>query len=373
MSSHRPVPIAYVVASMHTGGTQTHLLQVLRLLDRERFAPHVFALRDEGDLLSRVAALDVPVATLGMSGGLGSVVDWQGARRLVGELKVLGPGLVHGYLLRGNFFAAVCARMAGVKRVVTSRRGLHEPSGLSEWAAVRVSNALTDLVTGNSPAVLEFTERVEGVKPDRMLMIPSGIDLHRFQVAAEPADREADGPVLAVVMQFKPRKGYPVLLDVISVLAKEFPGLRVRVAGESELAGEAAELARARGVADRIEPCGIVDDMPAFFAEADVFLLPSETEGMSNALLEAMAMEMPVVSTAVGGAPIMIDHGISGYLVEYGDVQGTASVLRTLFNDESLGTEMGRAARERVEQRFSAESMVRQMEDMYEDLIAKGA
>jgi len=373
MSSSRPVPIAYVVASMHTGGTQTHLLQVLRLLDRERFAPHVFALRDEGDLLSRVAALDVPVTTLGMSGGLGRLVDWQGARRLVGELKLLGPSLVHGYLLRGNFFASVCGRLAGVKWVVTSRRGLHEPSGLSEWAAVRVSNSLANLVTGNSPAVLEFTERVEGVKSDKMLMIPSGIDLRRFQVAAESTDRQADGPVLAVVMQFKPRKGYPVLLDVVSVLATEFPGLRVRVAGERELAGEAAELAHARGVADRIEPCGIVDDMPAFFAEADVFLLPSETEGMSNALLEAMAMQMPVVSTAVGGAPIMIDHGISGYLVEYGDVQGTANLLRMIFNDRALGAEMGRKARERVEQRFSAESMVRQMEDMYEALIAKGA
>src|SRR5215204_5323633 len=116
------VPVVYVIASMITGGTQTHLLQVLGLLDRERFRPILFVLRDGGNLLEAVRQAGVETYTFGMGGSLRDPRDFKGLLRMVKVLRELRPAVVHGYLLRGNFYAAIAARLARIPLVVTSKR-----------------------------------------------------------------------------------------------------------------------------------------------------------------------------------------------------------------------------------------------------------
>jgi hypothetical protein len=136
------IEVAYVIASMMTGGTQTHLLQVFRFIDRSRFRPHLFCLRDGGDLISVARDFDVRVTSLSMRGTLKSPADLAGLVRMTAALRRLRPALLHAYLLRGNFYGAVAARLAGVPAVVTSKRGLHHPAGMAERFAVGTSNRL---------------------------------------------------------------------------------------------------------------------------------------------------------------------------------------------------------------------------------------
>ena len=373
------IEVAYVIASMMTGGTQTHLLQVFRFIDRSRFRPHLFCLRDGGDLISVARDFDVRVTSLSMRGTLKSPADLAGLVRMTAALRRLRPALLHAYLLRGNFYGAVAARLAGVPAVVTSKRGLHHPAGMAERFAVGTSNRLSTAILGNSPAVLEFTQRVEGVGAGRMVMIPSGIDTARF---SRDGDGDTggdlrrhlnlgDSPVVGAVTTFKPKKGFRMLFEVLALLERRLPAVRLVVAGEEELLGEAAALAADLGIEENLVLLGKRDDIPSVLAACDVFVLPSQSEGMSNALLEAMSMELPAVATAVGGNPAVIEEGRSGYLVGSGDAQAMAERVASLLADEDLRRRVGRAARQRVVENYSAQSMVKQIESLYDRLYGR--
>ena len=355
-----PREIVYVIASMITGGTQTHLLQLFRFLDRSRYRPHLFCLRDGGDLAGVARELDVPVRSFAMRGTLRDVRDTRGLARMVSAMRAIGPAVVHSYLLRGNFYASIAARLSGAGAVVTSKRGLHEPVGISERLAVRVSNRLSDRILGNSPAVLDFTEAVEGVDRDR------------FRPAKDAAGL-GEGPVIGAVTTFKPKKGLAMLLETVAKVRETFPRVRLAVAGEERMDGEAARLASSLGIIDSITLLGRRRDMPKVLSTFDVFILPSESEGMSNALLEAMAMELPSVATAVGGNTTVIEDGVSGVLVERGDSRAMADGVVAILQDAPLAARLGEAGRRRVVDVYSAASMAGQMEELYGGLLEGAA
>jgi glycosyltransferase involved in cell wall biosynthesis len=366
-----------VIAQMITGGTQTHILQVLRLIDRERFCPVLFALRDDGNLLETVRGLDVEVRTFGMGGSLRNPSDILGLSRMVKALRDVRPAVVHGYLLRGNFYAAVAGRLCGAA-VVTSKRGLHRPAGVAEKLAVRVSGRLSDVVTGNAPQVLEFTREVEGPQTARMVMIPSGTDTERFdpdRVGSAARDKLraelgiGDDPIVGTAITFRPRKGFRMFFEAMAELRRSFPRAHAVIAGADEMPLEPAELMRSLGLDASVHLLGRRSDMPEVLSAFDAFVLPSESEGMSNAILEAMAMRLPVVATSVGGAPEVIEEGVSGNLVDYPDAGSMAARLCVLLGDAALRRRIGEAARTRVVARYSASGMVRQIEDLYVTLL----
>lgn len=365
--------VVYVIASMITGGTQTHLLQVLRFLDRTRYRPLLYCLRDRGDLIPHARALDVEVRTFGMTGTLRSPRDLIGLARMTSGLRRVAPMVVHGYLLRGNFYGAVAARAAGVPVVVTSKRGLHCPTGRSERFAVAVSNRLSDTITGNSPAVLDFTREVEPRVKEPMEMIPSGIDTDRFDPQTAGDLRAELGlvaqPLVGTAITWRPRKGFRMLFEAFARVRASHPQARLLIAGEAEWAPDPSALADELRIRDAVILLGKRTDMPRVLGTLDVFVLPSESEGMSNALLEAMAMARPCVATAVGGNPHVVGQAGSGFLVDYPDSAALAERITVLLNDRALAERVGAAARERVVAAFSARTMVRQMENLYDRLV----
>jgi len=371
----RPRAVTYVVASMIVGGTQTHLLQVFRFLDRARYRPSLVCLRDRGDLIDSARALDVPVRTMGMRGSLRYPGDAAGLLRLRKLLHEQRPDVVHGYLLRGNFFGAIAAKAARVPVLVTSKRGLHQPAGLAERIAVRASNALSAAVTANSPAVVEFTRRVEAATTTRIEMIPSGIDTERFDPSVAVDLRTqlglGDAPVVGTAITWRPRKGFRMLFEAFAEIRRRLPTARLLLAGVDSWSGDPQRVASELDILDATVLLGRRSDMPDVLATLDVFVLPSESEGMSNAVLEAMAMGLPVVATAVGGNPVVIEEGQTGFLVSYPDAPALADRVMRLLQDRGMAERMGLAGRHRVIEGYSAFSMVRQMEDLYDRLLAE--
>ncbi|TFH30341.1 MAG: glycosyltransferase, partial [Myxococcales bacterium] len=336
--SGRPRDVVYVVASMITGGTQTHLLQVFRFLNRDRYQPRLFCLRDRGDLIPQARAHSVDVTTFSMTGSLRSPRDFAGLVKMRAALRRHRPDVVHGYLLRGNFYGAVAARTARVPVVVTSKRGLHRPASMPERFAVFVSNRASAAITGNSPAVLDFTREVEAGAHGRMAMIPSGIDTDIFDrtVTRSLRDELAIGTdlVIGTAITWRPRKGFRMLFEAFAQVLKAFPAARLLIAGVDRWADAPLALADELGIRDRVTLLGKRTDMPRVFATFDVFVLPSESEGMSNALLEAMAMGVPAIATSVGGNPHVVTDGAAGFLVRYADSATLAERISTLFVEE---------------------------------------
>jgi len=363
--------VLYTVNRMDVGGSQTHLVQVLRLLDRRRFEPMLCCLTGKGALLDTARETGATVVSAGL-GGLKTPAALSAVMRLARFMRRERVDIVHNYLLRANVVGTVAARLARVPIVLTSKRGCHERRGL-ELAGARLSNRLADCVTTNAQAVRSFVHDNERCPLEKMVVIPSGIDTDRF--APLPAgDFKArlglapDRPVVGIVTRMRVRKGVEEFLRAMAIVRTRVPTACAVVVGEVALDEELVPLVRELGLEPHLHLLGPRSDMPDVLSAFDVFVLSSHDEGMSNAILEAMAMQRPVVATEVGGTGEVIRDGQTGRLVPAKDPEPLARAIAELLEAPREAAAMGARGREAVVERFSARTMVRQMEDLYAHL-----
>jgi glycosyltransferase involved in cell wall biosynthesis len=369
----------YVVDHLRIGGAQTHLVQLLSHLDRARFQPMVCALKAQGELCGTIEAMGVPV----FDGGLGrTLAGWGGARvlaRLTGLFRRERVDVAHAYLFHPNVLAPIAGRLARVPVVVASKRSLDRyPARLPRWAC-RLGNRLADRVMINADAIGRFVAAEEGCPRDKMVLIPNGV---REEALAPPADgrgkrRELglplDAPVVGAVSRLAWKKGISHLVQATPRILESAPDARVVVAGDGPLRGELLAEASALGVRDRVLFLGSRDDTVELMAAFDVFALPSVVEGMSNALIEAMAVGRPVVATDVGGNPEVVVDGQTGFVVPKAAPDQLAAAILKLLGAPELAAEMGAAGRRRVIQHYRVEAMARQIEAMYRALLREKA
>ncbi len=367
-----PIRIGYVINSMIVGGSQTHLVQVMRFLDRERFAPTFYCLSGEGELLDAVRATGVevlsPAAGEGYR-GLGLARRVWALRRSFAERHL---DIVHNYLLRANFVGSMAARLARVPVVLCSKRGCHEMRG-GDLLMARVGNALADRVTANAEAVRRFVHEDEGCALDKMPVIPSGIDTDRFQplAAADYKARIGLPPgrtVIGIVTRMRTRKGVEEFIRAIGTVRQHRPDVHAVIVGEVALDDVLQRLVGDLGLGEHLTLLGSRSDMPEVLSAFDVFVLSSHDEGMSNAVLEAMAMRLPVVATDVGGTGEVVRDEASGLLVPAKDPDALAAAVARVIADPERMVAMGSLGRDIVVERFSARAMVRQMEELYLDI-----
>jgi glycosyltransferase involved in cell wall biosynthesis len=370
----RKIRIAYVIKSMEVGGSQTHLVQVLRLLDRQQFHPVLYCLTGEGVLLDAVRALGVPIGNGGARRfkGLGAVAA---VVRLGAYLRRESVDVVHNYLLRANAIGSVAARLARVPVVLSSKRGCHERRGFDLFAA-KIGNALADRVTVNAEAVREFVHANECCPKEKMAVIPSGVDTERFRPLPGtgfkarlglPEDRR----VIGVVTRMRVRKGVEEFIRAVGRVRQTHADAHAVIVGEVDLDNGLQALVHGLGLENHLSLLGRRSDMPEVLSAFDILVLSSHDEGMSNAILEAMAMEKPVVATDVGGTGEVVRHGHSGLLIPPKDPEALAAAINQMLAQPARAAEMGRLGRRIVEEDFSARAMVRQMEQLYLGLAAE--
>lgn len=370
----RNIRIAYVIKSMAVGGSQTHLTQVLRLLDRDRFDPVLYCLTGEGVLLDTVRGFGVPVnAPAARLRFKGSALVAR-MMTLARALRQQRADVVHNYLLRANLVGSVAARLARVPVVLSSKRGCHERRGFDLLAA-KIGNALADRVTVNAEAVREFVHANERCPKEKMVVIPSGVDTDRFRPLAGTGFKARlglpeDRPVIGVVTRMRVRKGVEEFIRAVGQVRQAHADAHAVIVGEVDLDDGLQALVRGLGLENHLSLLGRRSDMPEAYSAFDVFVLSSHDEGMSNAVLEAMAMEKPVVATDVGGTGEVLRHGHTGLLVPPRDPEALAAAISEMLGQPARAREMGRLGRRIVEDGFSAHAMVRQMERLYLDLAA---
>ncbi len=370
----QPIRLAYVIKSMEMGGSQTHLTHVLRLLDRSRFEPILYCLTGKGVLLDAARSVGVPIHTPAAGAsfrGLGL------AGRVVALARALRAdriNIVHNYLLRANLVGSISARLARVPVVLCSKRGCHWRRGF-ELVSAKIGNALADSVMVNAEAVRDFVHGNEGCPRDKMVVIPSGVDTDRFQ-PLPPAQFKArlglpeERLIVGVVTRMRVRKGVEEFIRAIGEVRETRPEVHGVIVGEVSLDETLQQLVHSLHLESHMTLLGRRSDMPEVFSAFDVFVLSSHDEGMSNAILEAMAVEKPVVATDVGGTGEVVRHGHSGLLVPPKDPHALALAISEVLAQPARAREMGRLGRRIVEEGFSAHAMVRQMEHLYLDLAA---
>jgi glycosyltransferase involved in cell wall biosynthesis len=186
--------------------------------------------------------------------------------------------------------------------------------------------------------------------------------------ALAPAPPRPDAPLrLLTVGRLEPIKGYPLLLDALARLKREGVRFTLEMVGSGKMDADLRARAAALDLADRVTFTGPVsqEDMPKVFDRADAMIVSSFMEGVPVVLMEAMAKELVVISTAVGGVPELVDHGVSGLIVPPGSVDALASAIRTLATDLPRLGSMRRAAREKILREFTVEHVADQMAELF--------
>ena len=198
--------------------------------------------------------------------------------------------------------------------------------------------------------------------PERIRAIPNGVEVPADDPAARGRIRAelglGDAPVLITTSRLHPQKGHRHLLDALAGLRKALPALRLLIVGDGVERPNLEAQARQLGIADAAVFTGFRSDVADLLRAADLFVLPSLREGMPNTALEAMAVGLPVVASAVGGVPEVVVGGETGLLVPAGDAGSLRDAIARLVTERDLAGRMGRAGRERVREQFSVERML---------------
>jgi glycosyltransferase involved in cell wall biosynthesis len=368
------VRVAYVIDKLHLAGAQIHLLQLLRGLDRRAFEPRVFCLIRGGPVAERIRALGTEVDVLGM-GSIYGPRAFRALPRLVRALR--GTPIAHTYLVSANVYGTLAARLAGVPAVVTSRRDTGFSRNwrlrlVEEWLV----NPRVDRVTAVSPAIAREVRAERGLSAEKVVTIPNGVDPAAFDPALWPraAARSrlglaGDESALGVIAHLSTVKGHADLLAAMARIVAAVPHARLVVVGDGILRAELEARSRTLGLGDRVVFTGAREDVATILAALDVVVVPSHTEGLSNALLEAMAMARPVVATAVGGNPDAVEAGVTGLLVPPRDPEALAAAVLRLLERPDEARRLGEAARRRVLADFSLDRMVAGYEALYRSLL----
>ena len=231
-------------------------------------------------------------------------------------------------------------------------------------------------VTAVSQSLANDTIRTLGISRD-IRVIPNFLDISRYRRRADHALRarlrgpDHDAAILLHTSNFRPVKRLDAVVDVFAQVRRRMPAKLVLVGNGPERA-HAEHLVTAAGLSADVQFAGEQPDALPWLSVADLFLLPSAQESFGLSALEAMACEVPVIASRVGGLPEVVTNGVTGYLCEPEDTAGMAAAALVLLQDPSRRAAMGRAAVDDVRARFQQDTVVPVYEQLYEEVIAAG-
>ncbi len=314
------------------------------------------------ELAQRARLAGVPVREVRSEGQVSS----RAVRTIASLLTDERIDILHTHGFKGDVYGRLAGRMTRRPIVATCHNWLSGGwrLGIYNWLDGRALRGFDRVVAVS--AVVARRLHALGVRSDRVRQIANGIDVSEFD---EVPPARPSPTVIGMVARLDWQKGFEELLLAARSLREDFPSLQFLVVGDGPDAPAIAARALALGVAEQIVFAGQRSDIVRVYSEMDVFVLPSRNEGLPMTVLEAMASRRPVVATAVGGVPSVIDNGVTGLLVAPADARGLELALRRILHDADLRARLATSGRERVEREYSATGVAQRYQQVYEELL----
>jgi glycosyltransferase involved in cell wall biosynthesis len=302
---------------------------------------------------------------------------------LVSLIKKERYVIVHTHNSKAGFIGRLAAKIAGVPVIVHTVHGFAFHPYEKFWRRKififleRLATRWCDVMIVISEAMVNWAVKERIVTCDKIVKIYSGIEIDKFLFQTNiSAKRKAwgikdDELVIGEVAKLWEGKGQDILLAAIPEIIREVSNLKVIFVGEGELEHRLKNIAYKLNIQDKIIFTGFRADIPEITSVFDIACLPTLWEGMGRSVLEAMVSGKPVVASRVGGIVDLVQDGVTGILVEPGDYQALAKAIIRLLKDKGLRQKMGEEARKRVDERFSTEKMVAEIEKIYNELLKK--
>jgi glycosyltransferase involved in cell wall biosynthesis len=371
------VRVAFIASTFKTGGAENVMAELITRLSRDRFERRVFFLRNPGPVGSKLLGGGVPGEARVQKHRFDPRVLW----RLRKLLREYAPHIAFCLDHRNAMlWGRLSSLLAGVPRRVVASHSTGRMNGRRSFTRLdRVLMKATDSVVALSERHAGYLSTVENVDPGKLVIIENGIDVPRYEHASPEsvaALRDELGiskgeRVVVMVASLRPEKAHEALLEAAQALAGETPVMRFLIVGDGPRRSHLEALRVRLALGDRVIFTGKRDDIPELLHLADVLVLPSHAavETLPLAVLEAMAAGVPVVASAVGSVPDLIEDGVNGRLIAPASAGGLTEAIRSIMNDPKEAENLAARAKTTVSSKYTADLMVAKYEALFRRLI----
>ncbi len=355
--------VTHVIGQLGRGGAEKQLFRLAAALQKRGWQQSIVAFSPGGVWADRFREVAIPLFMVPRS----PIKPWRFWQllRLVRRVK---PRVIVSWSEHVAVYVDRLFAVGRVKRIITVRGDLTKRNGTGapkrQLGLLRRALERADYVVSNSQRNLDAL-RQRGVR-----LPPAEVIYNIVAEGKTPfPPRTAEVPRIVAIGSLFPLKSYDVLIEAMAILAANATDCELLLAGRGGEQPRLESLANQLGVAERVKFLGDVEDVPGLLHTADVFAHPAITEGLSNAILEALAEGLPVVACPVGATPEIIEDGQNGLLVPVRQPQALAHAIGRLLNDACLRRRLGQAGAELVRDRFGESSIADQYEKVFQRLM----
>lgn len=291
-------------------------------------------------------------------------------RRFLKQQKIQ---IVQTFFESSDIWAGFVTKSLSDAKLIWSRRDMGILRTRKHEIAYRLLADLPDAVFAVSDLVRQHCIEEDHIDPDRVETIYNGLDLDNWGASSRSAP-QSDKILVTTIGNIRHVKGHDVFVKAAAVIAPRFPNVCFSIAGgvlEPAYFEELQALIRDLNLEGRFHFTGAITDLEQHLSAADIFVLPSRSEGFSNAIVEAMATSLPVIATNVGGNAEAVQNGVSGLIVPAEDSDALAAAIIRLLADPAMAKAMGIAGKQRVAERFTTEAMLLQTTAIYRKLLTE--
>ena len=367
------IHIAFLVHTYGFGGLENMVTNLVNHIDPNRFESTIISFAPLHPLNNRVDLNRIQVISLNKNGGNNPVLIY----KIFLILRKIGADIVQTHNWGTALEGILGAKLARVQGIVHAERGTIEDKERNILLQ-RFLWGFADQVLSVSEAHRKKVTNIIRFPHEQIKAIVNGVDTERF--FPNPEIKEETRKKLGLtkgafcigtVGSLRPVKNQSLLFNACKVILHHFDQVEVLIVGEGPLESKLKQEVQTLGLSGKIHFAGVQPNIPEILNALDVFVLPSRSEGMPNAVLEAMACGIPVIATAVGGTPEVVEDGKSGILIASEDEPHLVQVLKELIQNHEKRLAIGIEGRRRILSHFSLKKMVSEYQALYESLLQK--
>ncbi|MEI6825841.1 MAG: glycosyltransferase [Desulfuromonadales bacterium] len=364
--------VMFMIWALEVGGAERLLVKLAEYISRGDYDVSVVCISREGVWASDLKQTDVKVICTRKKTGFDPSILF----KLIKIIKSEKPDIVNTYLWTADVWGRLAAICAGTPHIVVTEQNVDI---WKRWYHIVIDKILfkfTRCAICVSDEVVNYYRDTIGLEDKQLKMIPNAIDVSLFDGGVLREDLRGqlgikeNEFIFTCSARLHIQKAHEVLIEAVKILTeKQVTNFRVLLVGEGLRNEELRRLVDSQGLGARINFLGLRQDIPGILLQSDAFVLSSDYEGLSLAILEAMAARLPIVATTVGGNPQVIDDGITGFLVPPRNSLLLAEAMERLINDPELAKQMGEAGRGKVEGTYDIQSVTRQTVELFNSFL----
>ncbi len=367
------IKVCYIIGQLGKGGAERQLYELVKGINREMFEPVVISLSQGGHWGREIQKLNIQVIELQRRKNR----EFTRLFKLIKILKVIKPDIVHTYMFSANSYGRVAAFIVRVPFIIASERTPGEIGKDKNKYRIYIDKLLASFTHGiicNSHKASDSLVKRYSFNAKKVFTVHNGFNVANFlKNNSFNSQKKLAKKVVGTVGRLYPQKNHRLFLDMAKIVLErsEDESIKFVIVGKGELRDELERYSQSLGIENNVMFMGERNDIPDLLQNMDIFVMTSLYEGMSNAIMEAMAAGLPVVATDAGGNSELVIDGETGFLCPSNDAKVLAGRVARLINDGKEAKRMGENGRKRILNEFGIEKMIKETENIYKELLEK--